>query len=80
MIKFTNDAVAMDEGGDTCGGLVHPSKFTPFVMLKIVVCICSDCVENVFRVRSLGWRRWDSDVDIYTNGGVGAEVGGSWVR
>ncbi len=46
-IKFTNDTVAMDEGGGTGGGLVHPSQFTLFVMLKIVVCIGSDCVgEN----------------------------------
>jgi hypothetical protein len=39
VIKFTNDTVAMDEGGGAGGGLVHPSQFTMFMMLKIVVCI-----------------------------------------
>ncbi len=79
-IKFTNDTVAMDEGGGTGDGLVHPSQFILFVMLKIVVCIGSDCVENIFRVRGLGGKWWASDVDVCSNGGVGAEVGRIWVR
>ena len=79
-IKFTNDTVAMDEGGGRGDRLVHPSQFTLFVMLKIVVCIGSDCVENIFRVRGLGGKWWASDVDVCSNGGVGAEVGRIWVR
>ena len=33
---------------------MHTSKFTLFMMLKIVVCIGSDCIENVFRLVGLG--------------------------
>ncbi len=72
--------VTRDEGGCAVGRLVHPSQFTAFVILKIVVCIGSDCVENIFKVRGLGGRWWASDVDVCSNGGVGAEVGKSWVR
>ncbi len=78
VIKFTNDTVTMDEGGSAGGGHVHLSQFTLFVMLKIVVCIGSDCVENIFRVRGLGGRGWASDVDVCSDGGVEAEVGRSW--
>jgi hypothetical protein len=56
VLKFTNDTVAMDEGGGAGGELVHPSQFAAFVTLKIVVCIGSDCVENIFRVRGLRGR------------------------
>ena len=30
------------------------SKFAVFMVLKIVVCIGSDCVENVFGIRLVG--------------------------
>jgi hypothetical protein len=70
----------MDEEDDAGGGLVHPSQFTAFVTLKIVVCIGSDCVKNIFKVRGLGGMWWASDVDVCSNGGVGVEVGRSWVR
>ena len=33
---------------------MHISKFAVFMVLKIVVCIGSDCVENVFGVRLVG--------------------------
>jgi len=33
---------------------VHRSKFTAFMALKVVVCIGSDSVENVFSVRLVG--------------------------
>ena len=36
------------------GGLVHTSKFTAFMVLKVVVCIGSDSVENVFSIRLVG--------------------------
>jgi hypothetical protein len=80
VIKLTNETVAMDERGGAGGGRVHPSQFTAFVTLKILVCIGSDCVENIFRVRGLGGRWWASDVDVCSDGCVGAEVGRSWVR
>jgi hypothetical protein len=79
VIKFTNDTIAMDEGGGAGGGLGHPSQFTSFMMLKIVVCIGSDCVENIFIMKGLGRRWWASDVDVCSDGGVGAEVGRRWV-
>jgi uncharacterized membrane protein (Fun14 family) len=42
----------MDERYIGGGGLLgHTSKFAAFMVLKIVVCIVSDCVENVFSVR-----------------------------
>jgi hypothetical protein len=41
----------VDERCIGCGGLVHTSKLTPFMALKVVVCIGSDSVENVFSVR-----------------------------
>ncbi len=70
----------MDEGGGAGGGHVHrSSQFTSFMMLKIVVCIDSVCVENIFRVRGLGGRWWASDVEVCSNGGVGEEVGRYWV-
>ena len=53
----------MDEMCGVGGGFVHTSKFTSFMTLMIVVCIVSDCVENVFRLVGLGCRRWPSDVD-----------------
>ena len=50
--------------------------YTAFMVLKVVVCIVSDSVENVFSVRlvCLGGRRGPSDVDVCPNGGVWAMV------
>ena len=58
------------------GGLVHASKFATFMSLKIVVCIGSDCVENVFSIRLVGlWgRRGPGDFDVCPSGGVWAIV------
>jgi len=46
------------------------------MVLKVVVCIGSDSVENVFSVRlvGLGGRRGPGDVDVCPNGGVWAMV------
>ena len=51
---------------------MHTSKFTMFMALKVVVCIGSDSVENVFSVRlvGLGGRRGPGDVNVCPNGGV----------
>jgi len=48
---------------------VHTSKFDTFVTLKIVVCIGSDYVEDVFSVRlvGLGCRWWSGDIDVCPN-------------
>ncbi len=45
---------------------MHTSKFAAFVPLKIVVCIGSDFVEDVFSVRLVGLGcRWGSgDIDV----------------
>lgn len=45
---------------------MHTSKFSAFMSLKVVVCIGSDFVENVFSVRlvGLGGRRGPGDVDV----------------
>ncbi len=40
-IQFTNDIITMDERCGGGGGFVHTSKFTLFMMLKVVVCIGS---------------------------------------
>ena len=52
------------------------SKFTAFMVLKLVVWIGSDRVENVFSVGlvGLGGRRGPSDVDVCQYGGVRAMV------
>ena len=44
----------MDERCFGGGGLVHMSKFTVFMVLKVVFCIGSDSVENVQVGRSWG--------------------------
>ncbi len=49
MVDFTNEVVAMDEGGIGGRGFVMTSKLTLFVTLNILVCIGSDSVENVVR-------------------------------
>ena len=61
---------------------LYMSKFALFVMLKIVVCIGSDCIENVFRMVGLGCRRWAGDVDVCPNadGGVWAVVASGGIR
>ena len=56
----------MDEGYREGRGFVlgHMSKFTLFVMLKVVICIDSDCVNNVFRLGSFEHRWGPTDVDF----------------
>ena len=75
-IEFADDLITVDERCVGCGGLVHTSKLTAFMALKVVVCIGSDSVENVFSVRlvGLGGRRGPGDVDVCPNGGVWAMV------
>ncbi len=70
----------MDERCGGGGGFVHTSKFASFMMLKIVVCIGSDCIENVFRLVGLGCRRGPSNVDVCSDGGVWAVVARCGVR
>ena len=56
---------------------MHTTKFTAFMVLKVVVvCIGSDSVENVFSIRlvGLGGSRGPRDVDVCPNGGVWAMV------
>ena len=57
VVKFADNVVTMNEWGGVCGGLVHSSKFCSFVALKVVVCIGSDGVEDVFSVNGFG-RMW----------------------
>ncbi len=70
----------MDERYGGGGGFVHTSKFASFMMLKIVVCIGSDCIENDFRLVGLGCRRGPSNVDVCSDGGVWAVVARCGVR
>jgi hypothetical protein len=53
------------------------SKFSAFMSLKVVVCIGSDFVENVFSVRlvGLGGRRAPGNIDVCPNCDVWAVVG-----
>ena len=48
MVEFADDLITVDEWCTGGGGLVHTSKFSAFMALKVVVCIGSDFVENVF--------------------------------
>ncbi len=66
----------MDEWCIGGGGLVHTSKLSAFMALKVVLCIGSDFVENVFRVRlvGLGGRWGPGNVDVCPNCGVWAMV------
>ncbi len=50
------------------------SKFALFMMLKVVICIGSDCVENVFSLGNFGCRWGPGDVDVCSDGGVGTVV------
>ncbi len=59
---------------------MHTSKFASFMMLKIVVYIGSDCIENVFRLVGLGCRRGPSNVDVCSDGGVWGVVARCGVR
>jgi hypothetical protein len=73
LVEFTDDLIPVDERCGGVGGLVHTSKFAVFVVLKIFVCIGSDCFENVFSVRlvGLGSRRGPGDVDVCPNSNSG---------
>ncbi len=55
---------------------MHTSKFSAFMSLKVVVCIGSDFVENVFSVSlvGLGGRRGPGNVDVCPNCCVWAVV------
>jgi hypothetical protein len=82
LVEFADDLITVDERCIGGGGLVHMSKFTTFMVLKVAVCIVSDSVENVFRVRLVGpGGRWGpGDVDVCPNGGVWAMVACCGVR
>ncbi len=49
MVEFADDLITVDEWCIGGGGLVHTS-----MVLKVVVCIGSDSVENVSSVRLVG--------------------------
>ena len=70
MVEFNGDFIPVDERCGGVGGLVHTSKF---VVLKIVICIGSDCFENVFSIRlvGLGSKRGPGDVDVCPNSNSG---------
>ncbi len=69
MIEFAYDLITVDEWCIGGGGLVHTSKFSTFMSLKVVVCIGSDFVENVFSISlvGLGGRRVPGNVDVCPN-------------
>ena len=54
--EFSNDVVTMDEWGGCGGWLVHASELGSFMTLKIIVCIGSDGLEDVFSDDGPGWR------------------------
>ena len=73
-IQFADDIFTMNKrSGVGVGGGVC-AYVQAFVMLKIVVCIGSDCIENDFRLVGLGCRWGPGDVDVCPNGGVWAVV------
>ena len=75
VVDFTNDIVTINKWEGVGGWLVHTSKFVTFMMLKkVVVCIGSDGVEDIFRGGVLGRRWWANDVYVCTDGCVWADV------
>ncbi len=80
VVEFSNDFVAVYLwGGDSCW-FADASDFASFMHLKMVVCIGSDGLDDVFSCMML-WRWCGScDGDICANGGVGAAVVGGGVR
>ena len=57
VVEFTDDVVAMHEWVCGCRGFVYLTEFSTFMMLKIIVCIGSYCVEDIISVRT-SWGRW----------------------
>jgi hypothetical protein len=57
VVDFTDDIITMNEWAGVDRWLVHTSKFASFVALKVVVCIGSDSVKDVFSVHVFG-RVW----------------------
>ena len=57
VVEFADDVVTMNEWRGVAGWLVHSSKFSSFVALKVVVCIGSDSVKDVFSGHGF-WRSW----------------------
>ncbi len=55
------------------------SKFALIMMLKVVICIGNDCVENVFSLGSLVCRWGTVNVDVCPGGGVGTVVARSGI-
>jgi hypothetical protein len=51
-VEFADDLITVDEWCIGGGVLVHTSKFSAFMVLKVVVCIGSDFVEDDF---TSGW-------------------------
>ncbi len=80
MIQFANDIITMDERCGGGGGFVCTSKSALFMTLKVVICIGSDCVENVFSLGGLGCRWGAVDVDVCSDGGVGTVVARCGIR
>ena len=57
VVEFADNIVTMNKMGGVGGWLVHCSEFSSFVALKVVVCIGSDIMEDVFSVHGFG-RVW----------------------
>jgi len=57
VVEFADNIVTMNKWGGVRGWLVHSPEFSSFVALKVVVCIGSDGVEDVFSVNGFG-RMW----------------------
>ncbi len=74
LVQFANDIITGDERCGGGGGFVCMSNFALLMMLKVAICISSDCVENVFRLGGLECRWEPGDVDVCPNGGVGTVV------
>jgi hypothetical protein len=74
VVDLTNDIITMNKWGGVGRRLVHTSKFASFMALKVVVCIGSDSVKDVFSVHVFGWVWWASDVYVCPNGSVWADM------
>ena len=66
-------------GGGGCW-FADASKFALFMHLKMMVCIGSDGLDDVFRCMTSWWWCGSCDGDVCADGGVGAAVVGGGVR
>ncbi len=49
MVEFFDDVVAYDWWGVACGRFVVEAQLETLMTFEIIVCICSNCFDVIFR-------------------------------